>query len=517
VEIECNGNKITVDSSVCSPIPGGYLVSSSRLTMRLPSAPARYLYSGWQSWSLTAWVDTSLSLGQMRPRLLHPMQTDPLYAREKRPNGSWYGAVELEDGTNIFLGALGTDSHVLLDGQSLSGWYEAGTGEWFISWGNEDDFYSHYARLLGTRFGTGRVKDPFRVWCSWYSLYTEISEQKLLKILADLGELPFDVFQIDDGWQLNIGDWEPNEKFPSGMASFASHIKDTGRKAGLWLAPLLVTPSAGLFHEHPEWLLHNEKGNLVSAGFNWGSQLYALDTTHPGALKWLQILMRKIRQWGYDYFKLDFLSAGALPGKHHTDMPREAAYRQGLEVIRQSLGDAYFLACGAPILPSLGLCDAIRIGPDVAEIGFSDFRDNALRNFTTPGLRNALRTSLHRLWLSPLVHVDPDVVYFRSSQNNLTRDEMKFQQAMGEICRFKACSDVPSWMTSAEMDELRSFLDKQPEVRKTGMGSFTIDGLPVEFLPYGDLPPSPGFLQNAEGVFLDNDPQLVSHDIRKGL
>ena len=430
------------------------------------------------------------------------MQTDPLYAHEDRPNGAWYGAVELDDGTQIFLGALGTDSHVLLDGQSLSGWYETGTGDWFIGWGNEDEYYSHYAWLLGTRFGTGRIQDPLRVWCSWYSLYTEISEQKLLKVLTDLSDLPFDVFQIDDGWQINIGEWEPNEKFPSGMASFASRIKDTGRKAGLWLAPLLVTSSARMFHEHPEWLLHDEKGKFISAGFNWGSQLYALDTTHPGALEWLQTLMHKLRKWGYDYIKLDFLYAGALPGKRHADIPREAAYRQGLEVIRQSLGDAYFLTCGAPILPSLGLCDAIRIGPDVAEVWSSKYRDLALRNFTTPGLRNALRTTLHRLWLSSLVHVDPDVVYFRTHQNQLTRNEMKLQQQMGEICRFKACSDIPSWMTSDEIADLSTYLKEQQEVRSTGTYSFTVNGLPVDYLPYVDLPAS-GFLRNAEGILLD--------------
>ena len=29
-------------------------------------------------------------------------------------------------------------------------------------------------------------------------------------------------------------------------------------------------------------------------------------------------------------------------------------------------------------------------------------------NTATPGTRNAIRTSLNRLWLQPLVHTDPD-------------------------------------------------------------------------------------------------------------
>ena len=36
-------------------------------------------------------------------------------------------------------------------------------------------------------------------------------------------------------------------------------------------------------------------------------------------------------------------------------------------MIREAIGpDAYLLGCGAPILPSVGLVDAMRVGPDIA-------------------------------------------------------------------------------------------------------------------------------------------------------
>ena len=126
-----------------------------------------------------------------------------------------------------------------------------------MGFGNEDEIFEQYAGLLKQRFGSGRAQQSLRVWCSWYSLYTGIDEARLLKILADLGDLPFDVFQVDDGWQVAIGDWEPNAKFPSGMDGMAAQIKATGRKAGLWLAPLLVVPSSSLYHAHPDWLLRD--------------------------------------------------------------------------------------------------------------------------------------------------------------------------------------------------------------------------------------------------------------------
>ena len=64
----------------------------------------------------------------MRPASMHPLQTDPVYAQENRPNGSWYGAVDLGQGNVLFLGALGLESHVVLDGLSLTGSYETGSG-----------------------------------------------------------------------------------------------------------------------------------------------------------------------------------------------------------------------------------------------------------------------------------------------------------------------------------------------------------------------------------------------------
>ena len=43
------------------------------------------------------------------------------------------------------------------------------------------------------------------------------------------------------------------------------------------------------------------------------------------------------------------------------------AYRSGIELIREAIGeDAYLLGCGAPLLPSSGLFDAMRVSPDTA-------------------------------------------------------------------------------------------------------------------------------------------------------
>lgn len=482
---------------------GGFLLHGGKVSVGLPGQPQQYLYHGWQSWSLTSWVKAEQPLPVTRPTRMHPMLTDPVHARTRNPNGAWYGAVEMEPGQVILLGSLDLGSHVLLEGETLYGVFEAGTGEWFVTAGTESEVMERYVQLLGERFGKGRASKPYRVWCSWYSLYTEIYETQLLKILSDLGDLPFDVFQVDAGWEKCLGDWEANEKFPSGMDSLAARIKASGRIAGLWLAPLLITAASPVFKEHPDWLLHDRKGKLVWAGYAMFQHSYTLDTTHPAALEWLSELMTKVRRWGYDYVKLDFLYAGALPGVRHSEMPREAAYRNGLKVIREALGDAYFLTCGAPIVPSLGLCDGMRMGPDVAGYWENQRDNDLLVNFSIPGARNALRTTLHRLWFAPLVHTDPDMVYFRTRVNRLTAEQCQLLQDLALVAGFKATSDIPAWLNEAERAGLKVFLETAPQIRKIDRYVYQIGDRLVDFSQAAAMPPQPGTGARLAGQIVD--------------
>jgi alpha-galactosidase len=467
------------------------IIKASEVQISLPSIPTKYYRHGWHSWSLAAWTDPG-PIPVPMPTIFHPLQTDAQHVHEKYLKGSWLGAVEFSDGNILLLGALATDATVSLNQNQLSGQSDAGEIEWFISFGQEVVIFEEYARQLGKRFGVTEKKPTPRVWCSWYSLYGAIDEAVLHKIFDKLGNLPFDVLQVDDGWQKDIGDWESNEKFPAGMKALADTIKSTGRKAGLWLAPLIASKTSKLFHDHADWFLRDENGKLVSAGFNWGQQLYALDTTRPDVSSWLVALMKQVRAWGFDYLKLDFLYGGALKGKRFKDTPREAAYRECLQTLREAIGlDAFLLTCGTPILPAIGLCDAMRVGPDVAQI-WEKYRDAyLLYNPTTPCAKNSIRTVLHRLWLKSLVHIDPDVVYFESKENSLTREQKTLLQDLAYICNFKSTSDLPQWMTHDELGQLNTFLNATPKIIRPSRYIFHIDGRAVDFTPATLLPEVP--------------------------
>jgi alpha-galactosidase len=259
-------------------------------------------------------------------------------------------------------------------------------------------------------------------------------------------------------------------------------ISATGRTAGLWLAPFMVTKLSSIYRDHPDWLLRDEHGRPVPVGITWEGVPYALDTSHPAVLEWLDKLIRKVRGWGYNYLKLDFLYAGAMPGKRYQDdIPREVAYRNAMELMRAAAGDAYILACGAPIIPSVGLCDGIRVGPDVSPYWLNTPMTIWLNNPNDTSTQNAVRTSMHRLWLNSLVNIDPDVMFFRSRHNALKLNERQLLQDLGTITGFKATSDLPQWMNRQEVQSLRNFLESDLEVKKTTRYKYQVDSREVDF------------------------------------
>jgi hypothetical protein len=225
-----------------------------------------------------------------------------------------------------------------------------------------------YVGLLGQNMGA-RIAAAVPVgWCSWYFSWGDISEAGILKSLAALAQrqAPVGLIQVDDGWQKEVGDWEPNARFPSGMAALARRVHAAGYQAGLWMAPFLVSERSRTFRQHPDWCIQAAPGQPLAYGRNWGGLNYCLDPTHPGVKQRLmEVLGSVVRSWGFDYLKLDFLHAGAMDGLfHRKGLTRVQAYREGLALLRQLAGDRFLLACGAPIGPSVGFVDAMRIGRD---------------------------------------------------------------------------------------------------------------------------------------------------------
>jgi alpha-galactosidase len=345
-------------------------------------AQARVYVEGWQSWSpvgVFAATDDSPPVPDARidrrpgkPVPEHGLQAEGLLAVELPEGGAraWYGADTPT--LRVIDGVISTDGPVEeVSAESL------------------DDVLEE----VGDRLSPGPAVRVPAGWCSWYCHWLDVTENDIVAVAES--DLPFEIVQIDDGWEAGIGDWLESSPRFGDVGRACERIRATGKRAGIWTAPFIVVEDSRLAHDHPDWLLAD-----ADAGWNWNQQLRVLDLSRSGAAEYLEQVFRELVGLGFDYFKLDFLYAGAYAGID--------AYREGLRLIRRCVGpEATILGCGAPIFPSIGLVDAMRIGPDVLFLT----NDSKLSD---DSIGKAMRASSARQWMNGrLWRNDPDCLVVR--------------------------------------------------------------------------------------------------------
>jgi alpha-galactosidase len=386
--------------------------------------------NGWMSWSYAC---ATMPLSEHPPSQPPPMYAPMLPPTEaERSVLPWMTQLATESGARALIGflsgerQLGTISlqptaqgHRITASNYLEG-IEVPSGQSVTSEDLLIDFrgsLKDYARVLAERAPSRSRHSVPTGWCSWYYFYESVTEQDVLRNLSEQ-EFKLDVFQIDDGYQSEVGDWlTPNDKFPSGMRNLAERIHAKGMKAGIWIAPFIVSERSNVFKEHPDWVLrdHNQLPQLVV--HNWNCNNYALDTTNPEVVEWLQeVFCTIVDEWKFDYIKIDFIYAAALRGRRwDKSCTSVQAYRKGLQLIRCVAKDAFILGCGAPFLPSIGLVDGMRVGRDVLPAwGEFDYTG------TNRSMFNAIRSTIVHSWMQPELWAnDPDCLMVRGKETEL--------------------------------------------------------------------------------------------------
>ena len=277
--------------------------------------------------------------------------------------------------------------------------------------------------------GGARTTAPYQVgWCSWYHYFHDVSEAAVRHNLQRAVDWPFEVFQIDDGYQAAVGDWlSTNERFPTELGGLAEPIRSAGLTPGIWLAPFLVAPDSTLARDHPDWIATHPSGRPLIGMVNpgWGGPVLTLDTTRPEVLDHLERTAAALVEAGFPYLKLDFTYAPSLSGRFAdpTRTPAERV-RAGMEAVRRGAGDhAFLLGCGLPLGAGVGVVDGMRIGADVAP-----WWDVQPDQWNPPGytgvepatshawVNTLTRSFMHRrLWLN-----DPDCLMLRTSDTKLS-------------------------------------------------------------------------------------------------
>jgi alpha-galactosidase len=311
--------------------------------------------------------------------------------------------------------------------------------------GDLQEALARWADGFADRAGVRAIRRAPTIWCSWYHYFTRVTEADMDENLATMGELdlPVDVVQLDDGYEAEIGDWLALSGRFASLDGLIERIRGAGRRAGIWVAPFLVGAKSETARLHPDWLVRDDASGVpVSAGFNWDQELYALDATQPAARAYLTEVFTRFRGLGIDFFKIDFIYAGAIPGRRHDPAPTAIeAYRSGVELIRAAIGDAYLLGCGAPILPSVGLVDAMRISPDTAP-----HWEPLEGDLSKPGGRSSILTGAGRAFQQGRFWVnDPDCIVARPAiehREELAEHVARFGGLRGSSDRL---ADLDAW------------------------------------------------------------------------
>lgn len=213
-------------------------------------------------------------------------------------------------------------------------------------------------------------------WSGWgnfdyYQSDNPTSADQLLENVKAMDEYGLDegLIQLDAGFA-KWGDWlDVNRKaFPGGMEAFTDKLIRRGNRFGVWIAPFLAMEDSKLYEERPEWFLkENAVDNVVR--FTCGKRFYpVLDFSRNDVCDYLSGCLKVIKkEWRTSFFKMDFLQAGLLPGRSHIDgVSSLERLNRCFRVIREAIGSAYFLGCGAHFGSAIGYVDGMRAGQDIS-------------------------------------------------------------------------------------------------------------------------------------------------------
>lgn len=373
----------------------------------------------------------------------------------------WFTSINFKDDKNLFLGAVTTkdqfsqiyikseDVGVFVrvtcqfDGLILKPGQVVKSEKIFVGYGEEVKNKDKFAKALAHYMKVKSIKKPIKAMCcSYYWNANKITEEVINTEIDAIENLPdkldLDYIQLDAGYTPYFGDWlSYKERFPNGFKNIIERIKNLGYEAGIWISPFSINPGTKLHDHHKSWLIKDGykkhfEGRWTSPFDNVSNitDLEVLDPTKLEVKEYLRKVLTHFKDLGFKLFKIDFMYPVCLTNNYSKPVTRAQALRQGVEYIREVLGDDCVILSGITQLSSVvGIADFVRTGIDTLNPFVSGIPIvNTMVNEYM--FESNLSESSQRSFLNGIVwRADPDVLIFSENlgiSKDLIRKQHKF-------------------------------------------------------------------------------------------
>ena len=180
---------------------------------------------------------------------------------------------------------------------------------------------------------------------SWEAAYFDFDEEKLLSIAKAAAAAGVELFVLDDGWfghrdddTTSLGDWHSDlKKLPGGIRRLGERVREAGIQFGIWMEPEMISPESDLFRTHPDWCIHIDGRESITAR----NQL-TLDLSRKDVRDFIcDAVSETLRESGAAYLKWDMnrnfsnIGSALLPPEYQSELPHR--YMLGLYEVMDRL------------------------------------------------------------------------------------------------------------------------------------------------------------------------------------
>lgn len=272
------------------------------------------------------------------------------------------------------------------------------------SW--QDLMFNHATNIAKEHNIKEKEQPHYKGWATWDYYGRNFTKEDVINNIDQLKKDGFDanLIQIDGGWWTQRGDYlSVRPDLGGGMKAIADYIKANGFAAGIHIDGFRADKASMVYKENPHWFLTDQDGETICQEVHHANdflQFIYFDYSNPEVREYITSVLETMRkEWGYAYFKIDFMRHGLLEtlmeihgpnGRgnfkvvtevHSFDpsMTSVERTRAGLKAMREGIGEDFFLGCSSIFGPTLGIVDGLRTGADIHP-EFGAFKQRTLQN-----------------------------------------------------------------------------------------------------------------------------------------